>query len=67
MLLKGSETVVVNEDIQIMVTEVSGRLVKIDVNAPRHVFIHQTELLAWKTDLPGDDERELELPEKRPR
>ena len=41
---KKNESIMIGDDIEIMVTEVSGDVVKIGISAPRRVSVHRKEV-----------------------
>jgi len=41
---KKNESIIIGDDIEIMVTDVSGENVKLGINAPRHISVHRKEI-----------------------
>lgn len=41
---KKNESIIIGDDIEIMVTDVRGENVKLGVNAPRHISVHRKEI-----------------------
>ena len=41
---KKNESIMIGDDIEIMVTEISGDVVKIGISAPRRVSVHRKEV-----------------------
>jgi len=41
---KKNESIIIGDNIEIMVTDVRGENVKLGVNAPRHISVHRKEI-----------------------
>ena len=41
---KKGESIVIDDDIEIIVTSVEGETVKLGINAPKHITIHRKEV-----------------------
>jgi len=41
---KKNESIIIGDDIEIMVTDVSGENIKLGINAPRHISVHRKEI-----------------------
>lgn len=41
---KKNESIIINDNIEVMVTDISGENVKLGIRAPRHISIHRKEI-----------------------
>ena len=41
---KKNESIIIGDDIEIMITDVSGEVVKLGISAPRHISVHRKEV-----------------------
>lgn len=41
---KKNESIIIGDNIEIMITDVSGENVKLGINAPRHISVHRKEI-----------------------
>ncbi len=41
---KKNQSIMIGDDIEIMVTDISGDCVKLGINAPRHISVHRKEI-----------------------
>jgi carbon storage regulator len=41
---KKNESIIIGDDIELMVTDISGDVVKLGISAPRHISVHRKEV-----------------------
>ncbi|MCZ6678164.1 MAG: carbon storage regulator CsrA [Candidatus Poribacteria bacterium] len=41
---KKNESIMIGDDIQLMITDISGDVVKVGITAPRHINVHRKEV-----------------------
>jgi len=61
-----SESIMIGDDIEIIVTEISGKKVKLGINAPKRVSVHRKEIYEALKAKPMDSDIVTTPDQKKP-